>query len=510
MQIPMVNPCAGGPLGSIFIIPRSNGHRNHGMNLADKDGKHLSRKGQGHAGPARVAVLGAGLAGLRGADVLSEAGVDVLVIEKEQGTGGLASTVAKNGFRFDLGPHRFHTENAAVLEYVRSMIPGELMELERRSRIRLLDRYFRYPLSFGDVLGKMPLHRSIGMTMSYFARRSRELFRKDEAEDFRGWVTGRFGGRLYDLYFGPYTEKLWGCSPDELSADWASQRITVPRLTDLARATLFPRSSGARTLVSRFHYPTGGIGRISEAMASRVRGRGGTLLYSSRPSRITPSEDGGYIVHLNGEEIRVDGVLSSIPVTEYAELLGDAIPEKVRDLAAGLRYRAIVFLIIKLRNGISAADHWIYIPEEKYLFNRVSFPGNFDHTADIGGSQLVFEYTCDVDDQVWSGGEDLVASAIEGGARLGLFRGDDVTASMCTKYAHAYPVYSLQYSRSLTPLLEALDRLEGSVTCGRQGLFRYNNMDHSIEMGECAALELLGRGRLKSRFQWTSDTWADG
>lgn len=460
--------------------------------------------------PSRVAVLGAGLAGLRGADVLSEAGVQVTVVEKETSHGGLASTVRRRGFRFDMGPHRFHTSNDSILETVRGLVPHGLMELERLSRIRLLDRYFRYPLSFVDVLGKMPLHRSAGMTMSYFLQRLGGLFRRGEPADFRGWVQGRFGRQLYDLYFGPYTEKLWGCPPEELSADWASQRITVPRLTELVRSTLFPGKSSARTLVSRFHYPEGGIGRIADGLASRILSRGGRFICSSSPGSIRPMEGGGYRVHLGDGELEVDAVLSSIPVTEYAGLLGDLVPDPARESAGKLRFRAIVFVVLKVRDLTDAADHWIYIPESRYLFNRISFPGNFDPGADSEGSQLVFEFTCDAGDDLWTGTEDLVASAVRGGAELGLFQVKDVVDSTTARYAHAYPVYSLGYSSELMLLLDALDRIPGSVTCGRQGLFRYNNMDHSLEMGEYAAMELLGRGRLGSRFAWTSDTWADG
>jgi len=460
--------------------------------------------------PSRVAVLGAGLAGLRGADVLSEAGVHVTVIEKEESHGGLAATVHRGGFRFDLGPHRFHTTDDTILGAVRELLPEGLMELERISRIRLLDKYFRYPLSFVDVLEKMPLRRSAGLTISYALERLRGLAGRVEPDDFRGWVQGRFGRRLYDLYFGPYTEKLWGCPPEELSADWASQRITVPRLTELVRATLFPGRSSARTLVSRFHYPRGGIGRIADGLASRVVSRGGSFLYSASPKSIMQLKGGGFRIHLDDGELEVDAVLSSIPVTEYAGLLGGLVPDPARESAGNLRFRAIVFVVLKLRKAMDASDHWIYIPESRYLFNRISFPGNFDPGAEPEGSQLVFEFTCDPDDGLWTDGESLAESAARGGAELGLFEAKDVIDSTTVRYEHAYPVYSLGYSSKLVPLLDALDRIPGSITCGRQGLFRYNNMDHSLEMGECAALEILGEESSLRRFPWTSDTWADG
>ncbi|MCD4775989.1 MAG: FAD-dependent oxidoreductase [Candidatus Aegiribacteria sp.] len=460
--------------------------------------------------PGKVAVLGAGLTGLRAADVLSENGVDVVVIEKEAYPGGLAHTFQQNGFHFDLGPHRFHTENSEILQMVEKLLPGELLELQRLSRIHLLDRYFIYPLSFGDVLKKMPLLKAAGMTMSYFMERGKNLFSSGEKPSFKEWVISRFGKKLYDLYFGPYTEKLWGCPAEKLSSDWASQRISVPKLTDLVRATVFPQKNSARSLVSKFHYPRGGIGRISEALAEKAFSRGADFIYSTSPDSIQPLTDGGYSISSGGKDIKVDGIVSTIPVTEYVELLGNTLSENIHNCSEKLHYRAIVFLVLQLKTGIMANDHWIYIPEEKYLFNRISIPGNFDAELSENGSQMVFEFTCMEDDDIWSGDRDLLESAIAGGIELELFRRDDVMGSMLTRKAHAYPVYSLEYSDNISTVLDALDVLESSVTTGRQGLFRYNNMDHSLEMGEYAALELLGRGSVRQRFEWTRKTWADG
>jgi len=175
----------------------------------------------------------------------------------------------------------------------------------------------------------MPLYKSTGFILSYFTERLKSLFASGEERSFRSWVISRFGKKLYDLYFGPYTEKLWGCSADELSADWACQRITVPKLTDMVRAAMSPREKSARSLVSKFHYPMGGIGRISDALADRVSTRGTTFMYSSSPDSIQPLSEGGYSISVNGEDIKVDGIVSTIPVTEYVRLIGSIVPEKI-------------------------------------------------------------------------------------------------------------------------------------------------------------------------------------
>ena len=162
----------------------------------------------------RVCVLGAGLAGLSAADHLLDRNYDVLILEREDHPGGLAATFKKHHFHFDCGPHRFHTQNREILEYIRKLLPDQILELERLSRIRLLDRYFHYPLALGDVFRHMPFQNIVGITASYVWEKIRNLVSPRNESNFEDWVIKRFGKKLYNIYFGPYTEKLWGCQAE--------------------------------------------------------------------------------------------------------------------------------------------------------------------------------------------------------------------------------------------------------------------------------------------------------
>jgi len=432
-----------------------------------------------------------------------------VVLEKSQSIGGLAGTVVKDGFHFDQGPHRFHTRNDAVLSRVSRLLEGELLQLERMSRIRLLDRYFLYPLSLSNVLKEMPLRAGAGMIGSYLWARLRGIVAPPADRNFEEWVVSRFGRRLYGIYFGPYTEKLWGCPPANLSSDWASQRISVPSLFGLIRETFSPGATGARSLVSTFHYPRGGIGRIADAFAARVRSYGGEIRTACAPDSISILED-GYRISADGSEFEADAIVSSIPVTEYTRLLGKVVTDEVRGAASDLRFRAIVFVTLRLATRADARDHWIYTPEGFYGFNRLSIPENFDPEVSKSGCQVTFEFTCQDGDPTWVSSDTLVEESVAGGVRLGLFSRGDVLGSVVTRQPCAYPIYDLGYDGRSGMVLDALQALPRSVTCGRQGLFRYNNMDHSIEMGEYAALEVLGEGSVKERFDWSRSTWADG
>lgn len=431
------------------------------------------------------------------------------VFERSSEIGGLAATRESGGLRFDYGPHRFHTKSSALQARISGLLGDDLLTLERKSRIRLLDRYFRYPLELGDVLRRMPLHQGAGMVASYVWSRTRRALAPSDEGDFESWVVGRFGRRLYDIYFGPYTAKLWGRPPSSLSSDWASQRISVPSLSGLIRETLSPGESGARSLVSTFSYPRTGIGRIAEALAARLAAAGGSIETGVRPERIEPLSDGCRIWAAGGEH-DFDAVINSAPLDEYVRLLGKALPDDLHEAASELRFRAVVFVTLRLSGRCPAPDHWIYTPEAGYEFNRLSIPENFDAAMSGTGGQITFEFSCQEGDATWEGGDELSRASVEGGAKLGLLLKEKVQGSTITRQSHAYPVYDIGYSARTNAILDALQALPRSVTCGRQGMFRYNNMDHSIMMGEYAALELLGEGLLRDMFDWSKSTWADG
>lgn len=200
--------------------------------------------------------------------------------------------------------------------------------------------------------------------------------------------------------------------------------------------------------------------------------------------------------------------MSTIPLTDLVALLGSALPESAHRAASSLRFRSLVFLAVLLKEDTGAEDHWIYTSEDRYMFNRLSISRNFDPGMP---RQVVFEFSCDPGDRVWNAsGDELLNNAVQGADHLSLFSPGSVMDSIIVRQEHAYPVYRLGYRAGAGAVLDSLKNLGGVVSCGRQGLFRYNNMDHSMEMGRCAALEIMGEGSVQERFHWGEGTWADG
>ena len=227
-----------------------------------------------------VVVLGGGLAGLSCAYELAAAGVEVTVIEREQHAGGMASSFIEDGpeyWSYDFGPHRFHTTEPELIEHVQQILAGNHRQASRLSRILLFGRFFDYPLRAGNVLRNLPRRVLVRSFLDYFWVRFTEMTRLSHHSDenFEGWVTKRFGRTLYDLFFGRYTGKAWKMAPEQISGDWASQRISLLSLGDAVKKTLFRPRNAPRTLVSEFLYPDrGGIGEIARGYVRELRSDG--------------------------------------------------------------------------------------------------------------------------------------------------------------------------------------------------------------------------------------------
>jgi protoporphyrinogen oxidase len=445
----------------------------------------------------KVLVLGAGLAGLAAAYELTQLGHEVQILEAGDEVGGMASSWKVGPFWLDHGPHRFHSRDARLVEHVFEVLDRDVVIRRRQSRIHLRGRYFDYPLKFGNVVRHLPTGLLARAGFDYAVTRVKELVRPTEDTDFERWVKKRFGDTLYELFFGTYTEKTWGIPCSRISADWAAQRIAQTSLFDTVMKTLRPPKDGAvRSLADEFYYPAhGGIGQLARSYARKIEARGGSIDLET-PVRSLVVQDGrvlGARVGTDGDEreLLADHTLCTIPLPRLMSTPDSQAPGAVRAAASGLDYVAILFVYLEVDVPSVSPDHWIYLPERHLRIHRVSEFKNFSDAAAPGDrTAICCEITCRVGDATWNldlaaaaelAELDLVASGL---VAMGSTRSLDLR-----RLAQAYPVYEVGYQDRLRPLLAHAKSLDGFTSTGRQGLFRYNNMDHSIAMGRKA-----GRG----------------
>jgi len=449
-----------------------------------------------------VTILGAGLSGLSAGHALARAGVPVRVVEKEPYVGGLAASFRSGAFTYDLGPHRFHSHNPAVLDHVKGILRENYDCRERRSRIFMWDQFFNYPLQASNVLRNLPPSFLLKAFADYVGIRIYNAIRPIPDDCFENWVKNRFGHTLYQEFFGTYTEKAWGMPCSQISADWAAQRITLFNLWDTVKKTLFKPKNVPRTYVSRFIYPKeGGIGAISRAYAEGIREGGGEVVVNARIQRIDVQGKRavGISFTARGKEYAwpVDQLISTIPCTTLLHYLEPAAPEPVRRASEGLNHVAIVFVILDVAKERVTDDHWIYLPSQDLTVHRISEVKNFsERNGPKDRTILCAEITCRKGDRIWNADAGfLKATAVSDLGKLGLVQPGSVGRARIHRASHAYPLYDLTYKRNLDVLLSYLDAFENLKTGGRQGLFKYNNMDHSIEMGlQMAETILSGKG----------------
>jgi len=454
-----------------------------------------------------VVVIGAGPAGLTAALKLVEAGVPVLVIEANERVGGLAQTVERDGFRFDIGGHRFFTKVPAVRELWRSMLGPDFLRRPRLSRIFFDGKFFAYPLKPADALLGLGFRRSFQILLSYIRIKVRPIRPEVSFED---WVTNRFGRRLYRIFFETYTQKVWGIPCCAISARWAAQRIQGLTLWTAVLNMLAPwlnrrPQTQVRTLIDEFDYPRLGPGMMWEAFAARIKQLGGTVLLNARVTAL--SHDGRTvstleIEHAGGRFRQVaSGVISTMALTHLVKSLDPPPPPSVLQAARRLKYRDFIMVAVVVDRPHVFDDNWIYIHDPSVKLGRIQNFKNWSSAMvpDPSKTCLGLEYFCTAGDEISSRSNDQLVDMAK--KELHMIDPQWVLDATVVRVSNAYPIYDEGYDQALGVVRNYLQEFANLQTAGRNGTHTYNNQDHSMVMGMLAVRNLCGE---------THDLWAIG
>ena len=424
-------------------------------------------------------VLGAGPAGLTAGYLLAKAQRPVTVLEAGAQVGGLAMTVERDGYRFDLGGHRFFTKSGEVRDLWREIMGDEFLRRPRMSRIYWNGKFLDYPLDGMDVVRKLGPVELTRASASYLRAAVRP---KGEEETFEQWVSNRFGRRLFELFFRSYTEKVWGVPTSEIRAEWAAQRIKGLSFWSAARdAFLGDRDQKVKSLIKEFDYPRYGPGQMWETMTDRVRDLGGTVRMTTSVHGLTVHGDRVVEVRAGSEALPAGDVISSLPLRDVARLAG--APAGVARAAAGLRYRDFLTVALVLDGEDLFPDNWIYIHEPGVRVGRIQNYRSWSPwmVPDPASACVGLEYFCFEGDGLWEADDDdLVALATDELARLGLARSGQVRRGYVVRVPKAYPMYDADYAERVATIRGWLDGIVNLQQVGRNGLHRYNNSDHSM------------------------------
>ena len=453
----------------------------------------------------RIVCIGAGPAGLTAAYELAKNGLSVTVLEADRKyVGGLARTVGEDGFRFDIGGHRFFSKSDEVVALWKEILGPNLLKRPRKSRIYYGGKFYPYPLRLEKTLANLGLVESALCALSYgYAR----LFPHPRPETFEQWVTNKFGARLFKIFFKTYTEKVWGMSCSQISADWAAQRIKglslMAAVKNAALGAMGVSNNGRqiKTLIEEFLYPRQGPGMMWEKAAEKIRANGGIVELGCEVKTLAYVPD-RKLWHISYEDkktgrmaiMEAKHVISSMPLQTLAYAVAGA-PEHIRQAASGLHYRDFLIVALVLKDRRLFDDNWLYIHDPGVRAGRIQ---NFkawspDMVPDPEFACYGMEYFCFENDGLWnSSDEELIALATGELAAIGLAAPQDILKGYVVRQLKAYPVYDRHYERQVALIREWLEQdCPELQVAGRNGMHKYNNQDHSMMTALLAARNII-------------------
>jgi protoporphyrinogen oxidase len=286
-----------------------------------------------------------------------------------------------------------------------------------------------------------------------------------------------------------------------MSADWVSQRSRGLSIwSAIQNALLKPKVKEAKTLVETFVYPRLGYQEISETMRRAIVAAGQRVELEALVRKVDVSDPGRVVVTFDrggrSETVTGDFVVSTVPLTSLlAHGLAPAPPAEVIAAAGSLEFRSVITVNLMLAVPRMTADTWIYCHDEGLGFARLHEPRNWSPAmAPDGKSSVVLEYFCTKGDATWRRSEaELVEWGVADLCRLGFVRREQILGGFAVRAADAYPIYSLGYAEQLQRMRRHVESIERLAIVGRGGTFRYNNADHSIEMGLVTAQMIDGK-----------------
>ncbi|MDR3000298.1 MAG: NAD(P)/FAD-dependent oxidoreductase [Fibromonadaceae bacterium] len=435
----------------------------------------------------KALIIGAGPAGLTAAlELLKKGDVRPVIFEQESFVGGISRTAEYNGNRMDIGGHRFFSKNDWVMNWWKDVY-SDMMLRPRLSRILYLRKFFDYPVSLNmNTIKGLGIWRMAKIGTSYLKSC---LFQIKPEKNLQDFMLNRFGKELYQTFFRDYTEKVWGIPCEEIGAEWGAQRIKGLSIAKTIKHALF-KNTKETSLIDEFYYPKLGPGDLWQRAADKILEMGGEIHFNSKVEKVDSGE--------------WDYILSTMPVKDLINAM-DNVPQNIKEIANGLVYRDFItvgVLLDKLEIG-NIKDNWIYVQESDVKVGRLQFFNNWSEylVKDKSKVWLGMEYFANEGDELWSMNEDAFKKfAIEELEKIGIAKKEYVLDSVVIKVPKAYPAYFGAYNR-FNELRAWLDGIDNLFLIGRNGMHRYNNMDHSM-LSALEAVKAIHSGSTDKTTLW--------
>ena len=447
---------------------------------------------------SEILIIGAGPAGLTAAWECEKYDKKTVILESDKVVGGISRTVEKNGWKFDIGGHRFFTKVDEVNKIWDEILNEEDFLLRpRSSRIYYKRKFFDYPLKPLNALTNLGFFESILCVLSYFYVK---IFPPKNQDNFERWVAARFGWRLYNIFFKTYTEKVWGTKATNIGSDWASQRIKNLSLGNAIFNAFFGDRSKSKdevitTLIDEFKYPKYGPGMMWEQASKTLQGKGHKIIFNSKVKSIKKVDDDYEVIYSDDNIIRCKYIISSMPLAHLPDTIIQEKSEKILDAGKNLTFRDFLTVALVVDSKYSFPDNWIYIHDPEVKVGRIQNYGSWSpYLIKDNKTCLGLEYFVSVGDEMWnSDNQDLIEKAKNEISKLGLVPEDMIEEGYVFRMPKAYPVYDLTYKDNVDIISSwLLEDHPNLYPVGRNGMHKYNNQDHSMLTSVLSVRNIFG------------------
>ncbi len=427
-----------------------------------------------------VLIVGAGLSGLTAAYDLEAKGIDFVLVEKNSIPGGLVTTEQKDGFYFDQTGHWLHLRDEAIRNFVDEVVGlDKFVEVERITHIFSFGNFTPYP--FQSNLYGLPedVKKEClkGFIEAWCKKQSSKRLPKPKT--FLDWVVMHMGEGIAKHFMIPYNKKLWTVHPSEMTPLWCQIYVPIPTLDEVidGLVTEPDRKIGYN---ASFIYPKqGGIGILPRGIESKLESK---PLYGVGVERMNLRKRRAYLS--NGEVVEFKQVISSAPLKRLIEIIEDA-PESKKQLGNMLAYQSVLYYNVALNDPPAVpGSHWIYVPEERFVFYRAGFPANaVASLAPKGKGSAYIEISHRgelADEDVW---EQVLSGLLESGI---VSSKSDILFHQRRNIEFAYVLFDANYTKSVPRLLSWLES-RGILSIGRYGRWTYNSMETAMQDGFAAS-----------------------
>lgn len=438
--------------------------------------------------PENPLIIGAGPCGLCVGWNFSNDNIPVTILEKQKAVGGLSLTFEDEGYLFDLGPHNLHPKYEDIKDFLVKMMGDDMKQYDLSMEIIFRKKRVKYPLHGIQIFTVLPPFTMMLASLNFlFARLRMFLSDPERDETFQDWITNRFGKVLYNIYFGPYAEKAWKIGGLEISGYVATRRVPVLSLTDYIRRALKKELKHKHTEDGNLDnfYLRKGVGQLSERFAEDIIKSKGRIILDSKILRVKGKNNRieSVVYEMDGTtyEEQTDFLFSTMPLSSLIELLDMDVPDEVCEAAQGLDFCAERLVFIKVNNENLNIPMLLYFSDPDIKFNRI-FKFHKD-CSPRGKTGICVEFTCNVGDDTWRAKpENLYDYSTRILVEHNILRRHDIDGYAIREVEHAYPRFRVGFENRMRTVLTYLSTFHNLITLGRQGLFRYANIDDVLHM----------------------------